>query len=50
MLDLFSGESVTIVSLWAVWLVTLIAAWLLARRPARAARALHRRLTYGKKS
>ncbi|HHT33016.1 MAG TPA: DUF418 domain-containing protein [Corynebacterium sp.] len=53
MLDLFSGESVTIVSLWAtgVWLATLIAAWLLAKagQPG-PLEALHRRLTYGKKS
>ena len=50
MLDLFAGESVTIVSLWAtaVWLVTLIAAWLLATagKPG-PLEALHRRLTYG---
>lgn len=51
-LDLFSGESVTIISLWAsgVWLVTLIAAWLLAKagKPG-PLEGMHRRLTYGPK-
>ncbi|WP_295628509.1 DUF418 domain-containing protein [uncultured Corynebacterium sp.] len=50
-LDLFSGESETIVSAWAtgVWLITVLGAWLLARagRPG-PLEGLHRRLTYGK--
>ncbi|MFD5867091.1 DUF418 domain-containing protein [Corynebacterium sp. NPDC060344] len=51
MLDLFSGESLTIISLWAtaVWLVTLIGAWALAKaeKPG-PLEALHRRATYGR--
>ncbi|MFC3850715.1 DUF418 domain-containing protein [Corynebacterium hansenii] len=50
LLDRFSGESVTVVSLWgaAVWLVTLIGAWLLAKAgKAGPLEAMHRRLTYG---
>lgn len=50
-LDLFTGSTITVVSAWAtaVWLVTLVAAWALAKagKPG-PLEALHRRLTYGK--
>lgn len=51
MLDLFDGESTTIICLWAtgVWAVTVVAAWLLAKAgKAGPLEALHRRLTYGR--